>query len=446
MTESWSTLSIVARFSSIYYLSDAMSQCSGNQGPARPSENRGHLHPRGDADGKLPGSSSKRIRQPYSSTTEKPRIQRRKTKRERNHAKFGRASLEQRSSDEAFQRVQISQRCAWPASATHLKSICRSEPVIITKNRLTQHLGMFNREVKSADIGRLLEEDSDLAELMPEKAEHHQDSKVTLEEATSPVNHNPEERFEPCQAQVQDMESVGAKLLSERQWKPNNRNPATSPCSASCGTCSTQTPLSGFPVKGTATSRSISDKDNKLTQRETLDQTIPLSDKENTPLERVQCGQRKASNDKDIQNPDRVAARRRNVPVKEVVQQLLTILNTPPAFIGRSLVSERRQSIMALLLNRHGSVPDITRLTTCRRLDYSSTPGAHEGDDGSVSSGSRYRKDKCRHPHVKRVRQQSPPLAFCAAPQSSSTPSRPQGVSIFQNLTKMKNPLAKKRT
>ncbi|XP_078507448.1 proline-rich protein 19 [Lissotriton helveticus] len=402
-----------------------MSQCSGNHEPARPSEHRGHLQPRGDVDGEHPGSSSKRVGQAYSSTTEKPRIQRRKTKRERNHAKFRRTSLEQRGSDEAFQRVQISQRCAWSASATCLKSICRSEPAIITKNRLTQHLGMFNREVKSADIGRLLAGDSDLAELALEKSMHHQDSTVTVEEAR-PVNHSPEERVEPSQTAVQEMESLSARLLNENRWHPNNRTPATSPCSEYCSTHSTLSSLLGLPVKGTTTSQSISDQDNTLIQRAPLDQRIPLSDKENTPLGRAQCGQSKGSNDTDRQNPDRVAEVTRSVPVKEVVVQLLTILNTPPAFVGRSLINERQQSIMALLVDRHGSVPDISGLTACRKLDCSSTPGAHKGDHGTGSSGSRCRNDKCRHPHVKRMRQQSPPLAFCEAPQSSSTPSRPQ--------------------
>ncbi|KAG6920380.1 hypothetical protein G0U57_020903, partial [Chelydra serpentina] len=53
-----------------------------------------------------------------------------------------------------------SAHCAGCAQSTPLPAIKRvssSMPVIITQHRLSQHLGMFNREVKSADIERLLD-------------------------------------------------------------------------------------------------------------------------------------------------------------------------------------------------------------------------------------------------------------------------------------------------
>uniref|UniRef100_A0A8B9P9U4 Uncharacterized protein n=1 Tax=Apteryx owenii TaxID=8824 RepID=A0A8B9P9U4_APTOW len=87
-----------------------------------------------DAAARLPAG-------PRSAGMRPGRVKRRKTKRERDSAKF-------------VPPLPVwGCRCA----GRPLRSpVSAPKPVVITQNRLSQHLGMFNREVKSIDIERLL--------------------------------------------------------------------------------------------------------------------------------------------------------------------------------------------------------------------------------------------------------------------------------------------------
>ncbi|XP_059574670.1 proline-rich protein 19 isoform X1 [Alligator mississippiensis] len=65
------------------------------------------------------------------------RVRRRRTRQERDSAKFGRARP--------------------PPPPGRAPATAAARPVVITQHRLTQHAGLFNHEVKSADIARLLQ-------------------------------------------------------------------------------------------------------------------------------------------------------------------------------------------------------------------------------------------------------------------------------------------------
>ncbi|XP_069497061.1 proline-rich protein 19 [Ambystoma mexicanum] len=400
-----------------------MSQHSEEQGATRPSQPRSYHRPRAKEE----HHPSKPDEQPGNNKHQKLRVQRRKTKRERNNAKFGRPefkrSLDQKGSALAFQRAPIPQRCTWPASITALKSTCSSNPVVITQNRLTQHLGMFNHEIKSADIGRLLGQDKDLADVASLKCSHQKECQVDpcgvpallMDEVAAAKSPTPSELAERFLSPVRGVQNTGGKLPAEQHLQPNTGNPELGPHTATCSTQLAQTP--GFGRK---------DEGTMAIQTSAFSST---SDKENTPLEILQSCQTSATHGMEKMTPGRTLPAAARAPVKEVVVKLLTILNPPAAFSGRSLVSETRQRILAILMDRYGRVPDIPLLTVCRRWDYSSTPRVLEGDCGSVRSsdgwhscGSREgHKDHDLSHHGKRMRQQSPPPPFTAAFLSSTS-------------------------
>ncbi|XP_062911339.1 uncharacterized protein LOC134350253 [Mobula hypostoma] len=94
------------------------------------------------------------------------KIKRKKTRRELNRAKFGKAVVEKLFKCKAgrpFQDMPPAEKChcqcvvsSWAAET----SIAKPSPNpswIITQGRLTHHLGIFNKEVKSINVERLLD-------------------------------------------------------------------------------------------------------------------------------------------------------------------------------------------------------------------------------------------------------------------------------------------------
>uniref|UniRef100_A0A452HTA6 Uncharacterized protein n=1 Tax=Gopherus agassizii TaxID=38772 RepID=A0A452HTA6_9SAUR len=187
------------------------------------------------------------------------RVKRRKTKRERNSAKFGRNAAGRPG-------CRMPQRM--PALA--IKRVSGCMPVIITQHRLSQHLGMFNREVKSADIERLLDPRS----------------KPETETKTSAVI-------------------------------PGAISQAWDPCAPG--------------------------------------QTSPLDEKENVPPSGAEPGGATAA-------------------MKELAQELQTHLDLTSTFPGRNLISERRQTVLSTLLDRHQTLPDLSALMVHNKLCGGSAP------------------------------------------------------------------------
>uniref|UniRef100_A0A8C0J5Z4 Uncharacterized protein n=1 Tax=Chelonoidis abingdonii TaxID=106734 RepID=A0A8C0J5Z4_CHEAB len=206
----------------------------------------------------LPGASNPN---PSQSSRGPGRVKRRKTKRERNSAKFGRDAAGG-PGGRMLQRMPAlgwSSHCAGHAKSSPLPAIERvfvSMPVIITQHRLSQHLGMFNREVKSADIERLL----------------------------------------------------GPRSEQETE---------------------TETSAHG---------------------------TTPLDEKENVPPSGAEPGGATAA-------------------MKELAQELQTHLDLTSTFPGRNLISERRQTILSTLLDRHQTLPDLSALMVHNKLCGGSAQG-----------------------------------------------------------------------
>ncbi|XP_072921417.1 uncharacterized protein [Hemitrygon akajei] len=94
------------------------------------------------------------------------KIKRRKTRRELNRAKFGKAVVEKLFKCKAsrpFQDMPPAEKChcqcvisSW-AAETSIPKPSPNPSWIITQSRLTHHLGIFNKEVKSINIERLLD-------------------------------------------------------------------------------------------------------------------------------------------------------------------------------------------------------------------------------------------------------------------------------------------------
>ncbi|XP_069803613.1 uncharacterized protein [Dendropsophus ebraccatus] len=88
--------------------------------------------------------------------TSKAKVKRRKTKKELNNAKY-------KSHPEIFKKRTFP-RSALQRNNMGAKMVSQfgnSMQVFITENRLTQHQGIFNREIKSIDIGRLVNQEVD---------------------------------------------------------------------------------------------------------------------------------------------------------------------------------------------------------------------------------------------------------------------------------------------
>ncbi|XP_067318563.1 proline-rich protein 19, partial [Anolis sagrei] len=95
------------------------------------------------------------------------RVKRRRSRRERNGARFGRSALDTdvepvSSGVRGLPKKAVLRPPFWGSQlrpGAHSTPIGGTKAVVITQHRLThcpQHWGIFNREVKSADIERLL--------------------------------------------------------------------------------------------------------------------------------------------------------------------------------------------------------------------------------------------------------------------------------------------------
>ncbi|XP_040437379.1 proline-rich protein 19 [Falco naumanni] len=91
-------------------------------------------------------------------TTNPPRLKRRKTKRERDAAKFGR-KIPPPGGGQRGAKLPFLWRGRHPPASPLLLP----KTVVITQSRLCQHRGLFNHEVKSVDVERLLSPQQDVA-------------------------------------------------------------------------------------------------------------------------------------------------------------------------------------------------------------------------------------------------------------------------------------------
>ncbi|XP_042703929.2 uncharacterized protein LOC101948122 [Chrysemys picta bellii] len=277
------------------------------------------------------------------------RVKRRKTKRERNSAKFGRnaavGGAEQRSGCRRLQRMPApgwSSHCAGHTKSTPLPAIRRisgSVPVIITQHRLTQHLGMFNREVKSANIERLLDPRSE---------------RETETETSAAIPGAISQAWDPC--------APGQTCTPDTQHGTS----APAPHAAGKGPQPTAAP-------------SHSETAAVETGESQAEVPAPRDEKENVPPSGAEPGGVTAA-------------------MRELAQELQTHLDLTSTFPGRNLISERRQTILSTLLDRHQTLPDLSALMVHNKPGGGSAQGALRSpgargqelllDTGSSGSGN----------------------------------------------------------
>ncbi|XP_067419884.1 proline-rich protein 19 [Emydura macquarii macquarii] len=183
-------------------------------------------------------------------------------------------------------------------------------PVIITQQRLSQHLGMFNREVKSADIERLLDPRSE---------------RETETETRDAIPGVISQAWDPCHP--------GQTSAPDRQHGTSTPAPHTTG--------------EGPPPTSAPTAREQGPNQSETMVEETGDSQAevpaPLDEKENVPPKGAE--------------PDSA-----NAAMRELAQELHTHLDLMSIFPGRNLISERRQTILSTLLDRHQTLPDLSAL------------------------------------------------------------------------------------
>ncbi|XP_039368693.1 proline-rich protein 19 isoform X2 [Mauremys reevesii] len=307
----------------------------------------------GDDPGLAPSAPQLTASQPgHHGAGQRPaRVKRRKTKRERNSAKFGRNAAGGPGC-RMLQRMPApgwSSHCAGHAKSTPLPAIQRvsgSRPVIITQHRLSQHLGMFNREVKSADIERLLDPRSE--------RETETETSAALPGAIS-------QAWDPC--------APGQTCAPDRQH--GTSTPA--PHAAGQGPQPTAAPAA----------RELGPTHSETAAVETgesqAERPAPLDEKENVPPSGAEPGGATAA-------------------MRELAQELQTHLDLTSMFPGRNLISERRQTILSTLLDRHQTLPDLSALMVHNKPCGGSAQGALRSpgargqellwDTGSSGSGN----------------------------------------------------------
>ncbi|MGH0118340.1 UNVERIFIED_CONTAM: hypothetical protein FKN15_048576 [Acipenser sinensis] len=112
----------------------------------------------------LPGTSVSQHRDGRKTQTRHSvhKVKRRKTRKERSQGKAGRSVIDKHLTNSRKCRQRSRRADDAPAKESIISKLFhKPEPSVITQSRLTQlscHLGLFNREVKSVDIERLLSE------------------------------------------------------------------------------------------------------------------------------------------------------------------------------------------------------------------------------------------------------------------------------------------------
>lgn len=297
------------------------------------------------------------------------RIKRRRTRRERNYVKFGRNIAtdrvpDQRPSGKGLQKMLppfwSSQLSSCSKQSVHTtKLTCGAKPIIITQNRLSQHLGMFNREVKSADIERLLsprteqqvmeltplQRDSGLERQTAEELHHYKscndDQKCILSELGSGVKDLCEDKEDSFPAVVQAVPAFISKHYSVATVRAADvgSQPSAGPSAVEFGQQSETQTLETEMIEGNA--------------------GFP-NEKENVP-------------------PVGAESFRGKSPVRQLAQDLEKLLDLKARFPGRNLIRETRQAVMDALLEQKKTLPDFSALLLLKKLAGDCNRGTRAG-------------------------------------------------------------------
>nr|XP_020663573.1 uncharacterized protein LOC110086758 isoform X1 [Pogona vitticeps]XP_020663574.1 uncharacterized protein LOC110086758 isoform X1 [Pogona vitticeps] len=297
--------------------------------------------------------------EPQNTEEKSAKVKRRRTRRERNSTRFGRNATdrisEQRSACRGQQKMlppfwssQLSQ-CAKSMPFQAIKGTCVAKPVIITQNRLSQHFGMFNREVKSADIERLLSPRAEqlINEITPIQSDIGTEVVIVRENKSCKscdVNHKciPNEEF-AC---------TGKDLNGTKEdFTPTVVDIVPISTEEHCDVASVQDVNAGS--QPSAASATV-DFSQQTTENETFQSNAPvaLNEKENVPP--VPTTQVEPGKEKFL--------------VKKLAQELQKLLDLKAIFPGRNLISETRQAVIRLLQEQKKTLPDVSTLAQLKKL------------------------------------------------------------------------------
>ncbi|XP_061453892.1 proline-rich protein 19 [Rhineura floridana] len=294
----------------------------------------------------------------HSTEEKSARVKRRRTRRERNYVKFGRNVTdrvpEQRLNCRTLQKAlppfwssQFS-NCAKSTPIRPIKGTCVAKPVIITQNRLSQHLGMFNREVKSADIERLVSPrtQQEVMEITPIQ----RDSRVEMLQ---------EEEVHSCKSCDADQKSIPSEQLGCN---------VKDPCGVNKDSFLTVVPaVPTLIIEHSVTTLPAIDAGSQPLAAPAI---LEFS-QESAGTEAFQSNVLMALNEKENVPPVPAAetdSGKGKNPAKELAQDLQKLLDLKAIFPGRNLVSETRQAIISIVLEQKKLLPDFSALVVLKKL------------------------------------------------------------------------------
>ncbi|XP_060131242.1 uncharacterized protein LOC118086188 [Zootoca vivipara] len=306
------------------------------------------------------------------------RVKRRRTRRERNYVKFGRKVTdripEQRPNCRTLQKTlppfwsSQFNTCAKSTPIRPIKGSCVAKPLIITQNRLCQPFGMFNREVKSVNIERLLSPRAEQEVL-----------EITPIQRDSGMEMLLEEEIQPCDA---DQKSVPSDQLSCSGKDPRGVNKDS--------TSLTQQPVAIPGASQPLAAPAVVEFNQEDLETEPFqgNALMDLNEKENVPP--IPTAETESGKGKS--------------PVRELAQDLQKLLDLKAVFPGRNLIRETRQAVINILLEQKKTLPDLSALALLKKsaggcntdtahADFKSPPDRDQKElllEQMSSNGSRY--------------------------------------------------------
>ncbi|XP_066465493.1 proline-rich protein 19 [Eleutherodactylus coqui] len=290
------------------------------------------------------------------------KVKRRKTKKERNSLKFQpRTEISKKT---AFSRGELQRNNMGRkmVSRSGMKGVCNTKQVFITENRLTHHKGIFNREIKSVDIGRLVNQTT---EVDPSKT-------GTVHCLVESIRKTPQSQQKLGPTQECENEDVHSL-----QKEPS---PETSIHISEPASCSKQ--------------------DEEIEEH----QSCSRSDGQAYPGSATTTS----------------SCRHQPSPITEIAKNIHNMLNTHSVFPGRNLVSETRQAILEKVRHLHHRNP--TPSSVQGEPAYSQIGNVHihkchmwdcAGKEGTGIKKTDQKRQKAGQP------MQTPPIRFLPLPRDS---------------------------
>ncbi|XP_063798408.1 uncharacterized protein LOC134965935 [Pseudophryne corroboree] len=311
-----------------------------------------------------------------SSSSNATKVKRWKTKKERNNAKF-------KSHKETFQKkayprgflerchINSCSSCSQMACKPAVKDICNLKQVFITHSRLTQHQGIFNREIKSVNVGRLVKQTTEI------ETDKTDVGSVTIQSEIK----SPQSQINLSLGRIPILETRDQETLT------------------SLSQSASDILVRGHkPVANT-----------ELREEEDVSEMRLQGDDDHLHITPLSSGTRTSP------------CRNQMVPVLEAVEDILNMLSSCSLFPGRNLVSETRQSIAEKVKQLCGIHPNLSPVSVQREMDCSrKVKDAHKLKDPGWKDESGRDARKCvQRPQSSRQQMQTSSSYFLSLPSDS---------------------------